>query len=198
MKALASLIVLLVGQIAIAADPAPAADTNKFEVIDVSGQVAGEAQLSADAARDSWTKACAAWKKESIDINKNNGNQVLGINCNSPACNTIDAAKTQCTSIGVYKVKTAGVRVPEPPAAAPLPPDHEITTAPPPVIVEAVPPPRVGFVWLPGFWGWQGMHHVWIPGHWSNERPGYIWVGQRWGRYGHGWHFYDGHWDVRP
>jgi hypothetical protein len=194
------LVLLLLGLRPASADPAP----GQFEVVDVSGLIAGEPQIDADDARASWKRACQDWKAETKDLNKKN--EVLGINCNSPACSIVDAAKTQCSSTGSYKVKTAGVRVaqplpaaplPEPPVAAPLPPDHEIMTAPPEVVVEVVPAPRIGFVWVPGYWGWEGRRHVWLPGRWLAERPGHVWVRERWERRGRGWHFETGHWDAR-
>ncbi|MGZ3726354.1 MAG: YXWGXW repeat-containing protein [Pseudobdellovibrio sp.] len=175
-----------------------AAPANQFEVIDISGQISGELLLGADKARKSWTTACADWKKETKDLNKNN--EVLGINCNSPTCTLVDAARTQCTSTGTYQVKTAGVRVkplPEPPVSAQLPPEHEISTPPPEVVVEAVPPVREGFIWIPGYWGWGGRRHMWYPGHWVHERKGYLWIGGEWERHGAGWHFSEGHWEIR-
>src|ERR1700685_612913 len=48
----------------------------------------------------------------------------------------------------------------------------DIDVAPPPVRVEAVPEPRVGFVWAPGFWEWRGGAHVWVPRHYIPERRG--------------------------
>jgi hypothetical protein len=199
-----SILFLVLGKVS--ADPSATtpSSSGQFEVVDVSGQIAGEPDLTVDGARSSWTKACQEWKTETKDLNKNN--EVLGINCNTASCNTVDTVKTQCSSTGTYKVKTAGVRVnsssiapslPEPPVAAQLPPDHEITTAPPQVIVEAVPAPRIGFLWLPGYWGWEGRRHVWIPGRWTNERPGYVWTREHWERHGRGWHFEAGHWDIR-
>jgi hypothetical protein len=183
---------------------ANSASAGPFEVIDVSGQVAGEPMLTQSDARDSWTKACQEWKKETKGLNKNN--EILGINCNSPTCNTVDIAKTECVSTGTYKVKTAGVRVnnstiapamPEPPTLAELPPNHEIAMPPPPMIVEAVPPPRVGFIWVGGYWGWGGTRHVWVPGRWVVEQPGYYWVHEGWERHGQGWRFRSGGWHSR-
>lgn len=184
--------------------PAFADTAGQFEVVDVSGQVVGELEATSQSARSNWSKACQEWKNESKDLNKNN--EVLGISCNNPSCSLIDAAKWQCTSTGTYKVKTAGVRVntstvapppPEPPVAPPLPPEHEIAVAPPEVVVEAVPPARVGFVWVPGYWGWGGHSHVWIPGRWMNDRPGFLWVRDRWTRHGAGWRFEAGRWEIR-
>ena len=183
---------------------ADANPSGQFEILDISGQIVGEPDLSSDNARNSWNKACQEWKTETKNLNKNN--EVLAINCNAAVCSNLDGGTKQCSSTGTYKVKTAGVRVnsstlapalPEPPTAAPLPPQHEIAVAPPEVVVEAVPEPRVGFVWIQGYWGWEGRHHVWIPGRWANERPGYFYTRDHWVRQGRGWHFEAGHWDAR-
>jgi hypothetical protein len=70
-----------------------------------------------------------------------------------------------------------------------------IDVAPPPVRVEALPPPRVGFVWAPGFWEWQGRAHVWVPGRWVAARPGFHWVPDRWVPVGPHWRHAPGHWE---
>ena len=67
---------------------------------------------------------------------------------------------------------------------------------PPPVtVVETVPAPRSGYVYAPGYWGWDGHRHVWIRGRTIVERPGYVWVADRWepaqGRY----RFVPGYWE---
>ncbi len=175
--------------------------TGNFEILDLTGEIRGEPQLASDAARNSWQRACNEWKTETKDLNKKN--EMIAINCESPSCALVDSAKTQCTSTGTYKIKTAGTRVnnaPEPAQAqAPTyaPPQQEVITAPPPVIVETVPAPRMGFVWIPGFWGWQARHHIWIPGRWTHDRPGSYWVHDRWSHSGHGWRFETGHWAHR-
>jgi WXXGXW repeat (2 copies) len=38
--------------------------------------------------------------------------------------------------------------------------DVNIGIGPPPVIVEPIPPPRVGYTWAPGYWGWDGHRHT--------------------------------------
>ena len=171
--------------------------SGKFEIVDLSGQIVGELSTSSDQARSSWSQACNEWKSETKDLNKNN--EVLGINCNSASCAFAEAGKWQCVSTGTYKVKTAGTLVnnsnaappiPEPPIAQPLPPEHVITVAPPEPVIEIMPPPRVGFVWIQGYWGWSGHRHLWFPGRWVNSRPGYIWAPER-------WHFETGRWEIR-
>ena len=69
-----------------------------------------------------------------------------------------------------------------------------IGTAPPPLRYERVPPPRHGYVWAPGYWGWNGYQHVWTQGHWVHARPGYIYQRPQW-RQDHGrWHLNEGRW----
>jgi hypothetical protein len=70
-----------------------------------------------------------------------------------------------------------------------------VTVAPPAPQVEYIgPPPVAGYVWLGGYWGWQGGRHVWVGGHWSPPRPGYHWVPHTWQPYGRGWRMNQGHW----
>lgn len=72
----------------------------------------------------------------------------------------------------------------------------EIGVPPPPLRVEAVPPPRHGYVWAPGYWRWDGRRHVWIAGHWMVARAGYRWVPERWDDEGHHhYRFAAGHWE---
>ena len=70
-----------------------------------------------------------------------------------------------------------------------------IGVPPPAVVVETVPAPRPGYVYAPGYWGWNGDRHVWIRGRPIVERPGYVWVAERWepvdGRY----RFVPGYWE---
>jgi len=37
---------------------------------------------------------------------------------------------------------------------------------PPGATYEAAPPPRVGYAWQPGYWGWEHGRYAWIEGHW--------------------------------
>lgn len=37
---------------------------------------------------------------------------------------------------------------------------------PPGAAYEAAPPPRVGYVWQPGYWGWAHGRYVWVQGSW--------------------------------
>ena len=55
-----------------------------------------------------------------------------------------------------------------------------VQIAPPAMRVEAVPAPRHGYVWAPGYWNWRGNHHVWAKGTWVRERPGYAYHSPTW------------------
>jgi hypothetical protein len=71
----------------------------------------------------------------------------------------------------------------------------DIEIAPPAPRVEVVPPPRVGYVWAPGYWEWRDHAHVWVPGRWVGERRGYHWVPDHWEQHGPRWHHERGHWE---
>ena len=41
-------------------------------------------------------------------------------------------------------------------------------TAPPPLPVYAQPSiPGVGYMWVPGYWAWDGQEYYWVPGYWA-------------------------------
>jgi hypothetical protein len=65
--------------------------------------------------------------------------------------------------------------------------DFYVNTAPPAPLYEAVPAPRAGWVWAPGYWEWRHGRHVWVSGHWLRARHGYRYAPGAWvmrdGRY---------------
>jgi hypothetical protein len=71
----------------------------------------------------------------------------------------------------------------------------DIDVSPPPVRVVAVPAPRHGYVWAPGYWQWNGRRHVWVDGRWLRERRGYHYVPAHWEERRGRFHFDDGHWE---
>ena len=72
--------------------------------------------------------------------------------------------------------------------------DVYVKVGPPAARVEAVPAPRAGYVWAPGYWGWRGGKWVWGPGYWLRERAGYHWVPDAWEQGDRGYHWVPGHW----
>ena len=63
------------------------------------------------------------------------------------------------------------------------------TTPPPPIRVEQRGvAPGFGFVWIDGYWGYNGGRYAWVPGRWDRPPRGRSrWVPGRWetrhGRY---------------
>jgi WXXGXW repeat (2 copies)/Thrombospondin type 3 repeat len=72
--------------------------------------------------------------------------------------------------------------------------DVVVHVAPPPLRAERVPPPRRGYVWVPGYWDWRGNRHIWIRGNWVQERPGYMYNRPAWVERDGRWHMQRGEW----
>jgi len=66
--------------------------------------------------------------------------------------------------------------------------------APPAAPVEVVPPPRIGFVWVPGYYDHDHGRYKWVAGRWEHERKGYAYHGATWEhRSGH-WYYTEPGW----
>jgi hypothetical protein len=66
---------------------------------------------------------------------------------------------------------------------------------PAPIIETRIAAPGPGYVWLPGFYAWNGAAYAWRPGRWERPiRPRAVWVPGRWVRERRGWYFVEGHW----
>ena len=91
-----------------------------------------------------------------------------------------------CVAVGLSAIASASVS-----ARAVI----DIDVAPPAPREEVVPAARVGFVWAPGYWNWNGHKHVWAKGHWEKERHGHHWVADRWEQHDGHWRHEAGHWD---
>ena len=70
-----------------------------------------------------------------------------------------------------------------------------ITVGPPtpPVVMQPVAP-APGYVWAPGYYGWNGYQYIWVSGRWIAPRPGYVWVADRWEQRGPHWQHMHGYW----
>lgn len=75
--------------------------------------------------------------------------------------------------------------------------DLQVGAPPPPWRGEAVPPPRHGYLWRPGFWRWDRGDYVWVPGIWLRARAGYVWYPDRWEQRGGDWYFTEGYWRAQ-
>ena len=72
-----------------------------------------------------------------------------------------------------------------------------LNVPPPPPRVEHVPPPRAGYVWVPGYWDVHSNHHVWRGGHWEHERHGYSYRQPQWVQHDNRWELRRGGWENR-
>jgi hypothetical protein len=102
---------------------------------------------------------------------------------------------TGCSTHTTVYVPPPAVAVQPAPAGPMVPPPAgpEVTVAPsaPPVPqVEVIPAnPNPTFVWVPGYWNWNGgwiwvhgywgphprYYHAWAPGRWGYYRGHYVW-----------------------
>jgi len=71
-----------------------------------------------------------------------------------------------------------------------------INVAPPAQRYEAVPAPRRGYDWTPGYWNWSPHRHRhnWVAGSWVRSRPGYIYAQPTWVDRGGRWEQQRGAW----
>ncbi|MBV9491171.1 MAG: YXWGXW repeat-containing protein [Verrucomicrobia bacterium] len=75
--------------------------------------------------------------------------------------------------------------------------DVYVRVAPPPAVVEPAPPPPPGvrYVWVPGYWHWNGYRWTWRKGHYTTRpRPSAAWVPAHYSRRDGGWVYVPGHW----
>ena len=73
--------------------------------------------------------------------------------------------------------------------------DIYVRVAPPPPHYEVVPVLQPGWVWVPGYWNWNGRRYVWVNGHRVHQRHGHHWVPDRWHEDHGRWRHDHGHWD---
>ena len=73
--------------------------------------------------------------------------------------------------------------------------DIYVRVAPPPPRHEVAPTVRHGWVWVPGYWDWNGRRYVWVRGHRVHARNRSHWVSDRWVEDHGRWRRERGHWD---
>lgn len=73
---------------------------------------------------------------------------------------------------------------------------YYVRTAPPPPLVERYgPAPGPGFVWVQGYYAYNGGRYGWVPGRWTRPpRPGRRWEAGRWESYRGGYRWHEGRW----
>ncbi|WII72649.1 hypothetical protein QJS83_02035 [Bdellovibrio sp. 22V] len=73
-----------------------------YEVVTDEDEIEGEAAPLLKEARTNWKTACADWKKEIKELNKDN--QVLSLSCGKMTCSTVSMEST-CRSVGKFKLR---------------------------------------------------------------------------------------------
>jgi len=71
-----------------------------------------------------------------------------------------------------------------------------VRTGPPPIVVERRSvAPGPGYVWVDGYYRWDGRAYVWSNGRYERPpHPRARWEAGHWQRDRHGWYFVEGHW----
>ena len=73
--------------------------------------------------------------------------------------------------------------------------DVYVRVAPPAPRYEVVPVVPSGYVWVPGYWDWNGHGYRWVGGHRVRAQRGAAWVPHRWVEDRGRWRMERGHWD---
>lgn len=71
-----------------------------------------------------------------------------------------------------------------------------VNIAPPALPVYVQPPcPQAGYLWVPGYWGWNAGAYYWVPGTWVlPPRVGLLWTPGYWGWGGGVYLWHAGYW----
>ena len=55
--------------------------------------------------------------------------------------------------------------------------------------------PDEGYIWIPGYWAWDGTEYYWVPGYWAlPPEVGFLWTPGYWEWSGFGFFFHQGYW----
>ena len=74
----------------------------EFEIVSSQNDIEGDAAPLLKEARNNWKKACADWKQEIKDLNKEN--HVISMSCGAMECSTV-AMESTCRSKAQAKIK---------------------------------------------------------------------------------------------
>jgi hypothetical protein len=88
---------------------------------------------------------------------------------------------------------TAGIAAGNGAASEPAP--YSVDSMPPePLYEQMSPSPGDGFVWIDGFWHWNGYEWVWINGRWERDQAGYVYVEPSYDYVGEQFIYVPGYW----
>src|SRR5437870_2010158 len=66
---------------------------------------------------------------------------------------------------------------------------------PAPIVESRLVAPGPGYLWLPGYYSWDGRGYGWVPGRWDRAPTARAsWVPAHWVRTRRGWYLVEGRW----
>jgi len=74
-----------------------------YQITTSTEDISGDAAPLLVDARKNWKTACAEWKKETRDLNRENQSPTLSISCGQMECSTV-AMESTCHSTGTNKI----------------------------------------------------------------------------------------------
>ncbi len=75
------------------------------------------------------------------------------------------------------------------------PSPYWVSSMPPdPLYEQMTPSPGLGFVWIDGYWHWNGYEWVWVSGRWEQEQDGYVYVEPNYDAGASGYVYTPGYW----
>src|SRR5262249_56515630 len=81
---------------------------------------------------------------------------------------------------------SGGVSEPTPYSVDSMPPE--------PLYEQMSPSPGDGFVWIDGYWHWNGYEWVWVNGRWERDQSGYVYVEPSYDYVGEQFIYVPGYW----
>jgi hypothetical protein len=105
------------------------------------------------------------------------------------------AAAPGALTIGLAEAQTCACP-PSVGGAGPAPARIIADEPPPPLPEYEQPPiPAPGYMWTPGYWGWNNDDYYWVPGTWVQPpHPGLLWTPGYWGFVNGVYQFNHGYW----
>jgi hypothetical protein len=86
----------------------------------------------------------------------------------------------------------------QPPTTLVTPSSFSVSSMPPePLYEQMSPSPGYGYVWIDGYWHWNGYEWVWVSGRWERQQEGYVYVQPYYDYVGGAYVYTPGYWS-RP
>jgi hypothetical protein len=129
------------------------------------------------------------------------GGLLSGFLALAPGCVVRDTSPVnQGYGFGYGYRASAGYAAGPPSSVAVGPPTpYTVSSLPPePLYEQMTPSPGYGYVWIDGYWHWNGYEWVWLGGRWVREQGSqYVYVQPHYGDASGAYLYTPGHWTVR-